>query len=69
MVEEERVKAAGRARLAKDTLDMSRVRTKESEQKALADQALVEFAVKEGILLKLPPPEKLKDHSAEGPGS
>ena len=51
MVDEERDKAAGRARVAKDSLDMTGVQMKESEQKALADQALADFAAKEGIAL------------------
>jgi phage shock protein A len=52
IVEEERQKAAGRARVARDTLDTSGVLVKESEQKALADQALADFAAKEGIALE-----------------
>ena len=32
-------------------MDMTEVRLKEGEQKALADQALAEFAAKEGIAL------------------
>lgn len=51
MVEEERTKAAGRARVARDAVDMSEVNLKEAEQQALADQALAEFAAKEGISL------------------
>lgn len=51
MVNEERDKAAGRARLAKDTIDFSGIQIKEAEQKALADQALADFAAKEGIAL------------------
>ncbi|HEV2960509.1 MAG TPA: PspA/IM30 family protein [Candidatus Angelobacter sp.] len=51
MVEDERGKAAGRARVAKDSLDMSGVQMKEAEQKALADQALADFAAREGIAL------------------
>ncbi len=51
MVEEERSKAAGRARLAKDSIDTSTIDLKESEQKALADQALADFAAKEGLSL------------------
>jgi phage shock protein A len=51
MVDEERDKAAGRARVAKDSLDMTGIQMKESEQKALADQALADFAAKEGIAL------------------
>jgi phage shock protein A len=52
MVEEERNKAAGRARVARDSMDMSGVQLKESEQNALADQALADFAAKEGIALE-----------------
>src|SRR5262250_1340048 len=51
IVEEERQKAAGRARVARDTMDTSGVMVKEAEQKALADQALADFAAKEGIAL------------------
>lgn len=51
MVSEERDKAAGRARVARDSMDMSEVKLKESEQNALAEQALAEFAAKEGIAL------------------
>ena len=51
MVEEERDLAAGKARVAKDTLDFSEIDLKESEQKALASQALADFAAAEGISL------------------
>ena len=49
MVEEDRQRAAGRARVAHDSLDTSDMHMKEAEQKALADQALADFAAKEGI--------------------
>jgi phage shock protein A len=74
MVEEEREKAAGRARVARDSMDMSGVLMKESETKALADQALADFAAKEGITLQAsaepdasatPPPVKTMGPSAE----
>jgi phage shock protein A len=52
MVEDERSKAAGRARVAKDSIDMSQVDIKASEMDALADQALADFAAKEGIVLE-----------------
>jgi phage shock protein A len=52
MVEEERNTAAGRARVARDSMDMSGVQLKEAEQNALADQALADFAAKEGIALE-----------------
>jgi phage shock protein A len=51
MVEEEREKASGRARVARDSLNTSEIIVKDEEQRALADQALAEFAEKEGIAL------------------
>ena len=52
MVEEERTKAAGRARVARDSLNTGDIEVKEAEQKAMADQALADFAAKEGIALE-----------------
>jgi len=52
MVNEERDKAAGRARVAKDAVDMTGVNLKEAELNALADQALADFAAREGISIK-----------------
>jgi phage shock protein A len=52
MVSEERDKAAGRARVARDSIDFSGIQIKEAEQKALADQALADFAAQEGIALE-----------------
>lgn len=52
IVEEERTKAAGKARVARDSMNTSDIVVKESEQKALADQALAEFAAKAGITLE-----------------
>lgn len=52
MVEEERSKAAGRVRVARDTVDTTEVLMKEAEQKALAEQALADFAAREGIVLE-----------------
>ena len=70
MVHEERDRAAGRARVARDTLDMSQVVVKESEQKALAEQALADFAAREGITLEgapaAEPPPKAMGPVAEG---
>lgn len=51
MVEEERTKQAGRARVAKDSIDMGEIHLKEAEQQALADQALADFAAAEGLTL------------------
>jgi phage shock protein A len=55
MVEEERNKAAGRARVARDAMDMGDIQLKEAEQNALADQALADFAAREGISLESAP--------------
>jgi phage shock protein A len=52
MVEEEREKAAGRLRVARDGMDTTGIHMKEAEQQALADQALADFAAKEGIPLE-----------------
>jgi phage shock protein A len=49
MVEDERTKAAGRARVARDSMSMAEVDLKDTEQKALASQALADFAAKEGL--------------------
>jgi len=51
MVEEDRQQAAGRARVARDSLNVNEFEMKEEEQNALADQALADFAAKEGIAL------------------
>jgi len=70
MVEEERNKAAGRARVAKDSIDMSQVDLKEGEMTALADQALADFAAREGISLKgaaAPAPAERSMGEAEKP--
>lgn len=51
MVEEEREQAAGRARIARDSLNTTDFNMQEAEQRALADQALADFAAKEGMML------------------
>jgi phage shock protein A len=69
MVDEERTKAAGKARVARDTLGMTDVQIKAAEQKALADQALADFAAREGVAL--PPaataPSAAAPHAATEP--
>lgn len=52
MVEEEREKASGRARVARDSLNTTEFAMKEEEQKALAEQALADFAAKEGLAIE-----------------
>ncbi len=69
---EERDKAAGRARVAKDSVDMTQVNIKESEMTALADQALADFAAREGISLKgeaTPAPAERSMGATEKPAS
>ena len=51
MVEEDRTKAAGRVRVAQDSMSMGDIRLKEAESLALADQALADFAAAEGIAM------------------
>jgi phage shock protein A len=68
MVEEERRIVAGRARVARDSLNISDVALKETEQKALADQALADFAAKEGIALdSVPAPSESTTTNPESP--
>lgn len=52
MVEEEREQASGRARIARDSLNTTDFVMKEEEQKALAEQALADFAAKEGMAIE-----------------
>jgi len=52
MVEEERTKAAGRNRVAKDSLDLGDIESEAAEQDAMAELALAELAAAEGIELE-----------------
>jgi len=52
MIEDERNKAAGRARVARDSLNSVDIQLKEEEHRALAEQALADFAAHEGIALE-----------------
>ena len=58
MVEEEREKAAGRARVARDSLAGTEIAIKEDEHRALADQALADFEAREGIHVEARPVER-----------
>lgn len=51
MVQEDKEKAAGRVRVAQDSMNMGDIKLKEAEQQALADQALADFAAKEGLAM------------------
>jgi phage shock protein A len=66
MVEEERYKAAGRVRVAIDSLDMHDVHVKEAEQHALADQALAEFEAK--LAGPVAPAAAAAPHASQGIG-
>ena len=52
MVEDERNKAAGRARVARDTVNMEDINMQAAEEEALAEMALADFAAAEGIELE-----------------
>jgi hypothetical protein len=74
MVEEERTRAAGRARIAKDSIDMTGVEVKEAEMNALADQALADFAAREGLSLPAetsaaPAARSMSPKESEGQGA
>ncbi len=70
MVNEDREVAAGRARVARDSLNTTEFTMKQAEESALADQALADFAAAEGIALD---PVMPKDSGTAmkqmGPGS
>ena len=57
IVREQREKAAGRARVARDSVDMAEVKLKESEENALADMALADLASELGVTLDEKTPE------------
>ena len=57
IVEEQREQAAGRARVAADTLSATDVDLKETEKNAMQEQALADFAAKEGIALEPTTPQ------------
>lgn len=51
MIEDSRSRAAGVTRVTRDQLDIGKVELREQEQEALAEQALADFAAREGIAL------------------
>lgn len=51
IVQDQREQAAGRARVARDSVDMSEVKLKESEENALADMALADLASELGVTI------------------
>ena len=54
IVREDKEKAAGRARVAKDSIDMSGIAVKAGEQSAMEDMALADFAAADGIAIDRP---------------
>jgi phage shock protein A len=67
MVTDERNKAAGRARVAKDSINTQDFQIKEAEQQALADQALADFAAKEGLAIAPAPLPAAAPEAAAAP--
>ena len=65
IVSEQRDKAAGRARVARDSLELSEVDLKENEQKAMADMALADLASELGMSVKAPPKESTETDGGE----
>jgi phage shock protein A len=52
IIEDERTEAAGRARVAKDSVDTSEIKAMAVEQEALEDLALADFAAAEGLAVE-----------------
>ncbi|MBT4665854.1 MAG: hypothetical protein HOB63_05015 [Opitutae bacterium] len=69
IVRDQREQAAGRARVARDSVDMSEVKLKESEENALADLALADLASELGVTLDEKAPEASEAPVAEEPES
>jgi len=69
MVTEEKEKASGRVRVARDSMNMGEIHLKDAEQKALADQALADFAAAEGITIPgMPEANSTPATKSMGPG-
>ncbi len=56
MVEEERTKAAGRARVARDSIDTTSFKEDQAEREALEDMALADLAAELGMAVPQTPP-------------
>jgi phage shock protein A len=68
MVEDERTKAAGRGRVARDSIDMTGIQMQEGEQGALEEMALANFAASEGIELESGPAAEPAESEGETSG-
>ena len=60
-------KSAGKARLAKDLVDLDSVQVKETERKALEQSALAEFLASQGIQAAAPEAQKAPGVKEIGP--
>jgi len=74
MVEEQRARAKGKSRVARDALEMGDVDAQIAEQEALAEAALADFAAREGIALSASesppsPPAEPESSRTMGPGT
>jgi phage shock protein A len=58
IVREDKEQASGRARVARDSIDLSAISAKAGEQTALEDLALADFAAAAGIALEKPAPSQ-----------
>ncbi len=67
MVEEERTKAAGRARVARDSIDTTQFKEKKAEREALEDMALADLAAELGIPVAAPPAQTTQAGPAAEP--
>ncbi len=52
MIEDEREKAAGRARVARDSIDTTNIKVQAAEQEAVEEMALADFAAEMGIQIE-----------------
>ncbi len=65
MVTDERNKAAGRARVARDSMNMEDINVQAAEEEALAEMALADFAAAEGIELEPTSPSPAESNQSE----
>jgi phage shock protein A len=69
MIEDQRSRASGLSRVAREALDMSEVEDQIAEQDASAEAALADFAAREGIELEgMPSPETGEELSSRSMG-
>ena len=69
IVEEQRQQASGRARVARDSMDLTNIKAMEGEQKALEEMALADFAAAEGMPVPGVPAATEPAAKTMGPGA